>query len=166
MDLFTLELVKCIPIGKFLMAFYLVHPYLLMNYFNWEREFFQMEEDLSCNNNGRFQYRDWACLCSNSMLCVPKLYGSKGTGDSHTLDTSDIYIVLDPLQILFPLFSNNLWVDNSRIHIPSPAPLQLQSSAWQVCFHAQAMPLPQDGIHRHLWHRGLCFTGLYIFCYG
>lgn len=137
------------------MVFYLVHPDLLMNCSNQGRELFQIQKDLSCNHDGSFQYRCWACLCSVSMWCAPKLHGGKETGDSHTLSTSDVYcarpftnLVSFALQQL-----NNSWIPiPSKASPPSSRPTS-PTSSWQMCVHTQAMPLPQGGNYRHLQHQ-------------
>ena len=72
------------------MVIYLVHPDLLMNYFKERRELFLIQEDLSCNNDGSFQYRGWASLSSTSMWYAPKCHRGKEAGDSNTLNSSDV----------------------------------------------------------------------------
>lgn len=89
--------VKCPPTGKFLMVFYLVHPDLSMNCFNQEKKWFQIQEDLSWNDDWRSLGRDWACLCSTIERLHSKALCREGgrrqpyTDPSHRWRPSGVY---------------------------------------------------------------------------
>lgn len=150
------------------MVFYLVHPDLLMNCSNQRKELFQIQEDLSCNNDGSFQYRGWACLCSASMWCAPKLRGWKETGDSHTLSPSDVYCARPFTNLVsFALQQLNEQITHEFLSLvkpllPAPDP-HLQLPVGKCVFMPRQFLFPRVEITDTCSIRYLCFTVLCTF---